>query len=123
MSSFNANRNLPRVRFNGGNSSIEDGDAPGALPQVGQSEKCYMKELGSCGGGISGEHLISESIMVLLKKDGDFSISGLLWLADGDEDPANGRFDHELPLSHSQCRLVPVGLRWAIPLSSTDVLS
>jgi hypothetical protein len=43
-----------------------------------------MKELGSCDGGISGEHLISESVILLLKADGDFSVSGLPWLDDGE---------------------------------------
>jgi hypothetical protein len=47
-------------------------------------EKCYMKELHSCDGGISGEHLISESVILLLKADGDFSVSGLPWLRDGE---------------------------------------
>jgi hypothetical protein len=42
-----------------------------------------MKELGSCDGKISGEHLFSHSIMLLLKADGDFSISGVPWLAEG----------------------------------------
>jgi hypothetical protein len=43
-----------------------------------------MKELGSCDGGISGEHLITQSIMLLLKGDGDFSISGVPWLTSGE---------------------------------------
>src|SRR5262249_24972829 len=40
-----------------------------------------MKELGSCHGSISGEHLFSHSIMLLLQGGGDFSISGVPWLA------------------------------------------
>lgn len=43
-----------------------------ALPPKSAVTKCYMKELGSCDGGISDEHLFSESIMLLLKGDGDF---------------------------------------------------
>jgi hypothetical protein len=42
-----------------------------------------MKELGSCGGSISGEHLISRSIIEFLKLDGDFVVSGLPWLEEG----------------------------------------
>jgi len=55
-----------------------------ALPPISAVDKCYLRELGSCGGGISGEHLISESIMLLLQGDGDFSISGVPWLAEGE---------------------------------------
>ena len=54
------------------------------LPPKSVVEKCYMKELRSCDGGISGEHLISESVILLLKADGDFSVSGLPWLDDGE---------------------------------------
>jgi hypothetical protein len=43
-----------------------------------------MKELGSCDGSISGEHLFSHSIMRLLKADGGFSISGVPWLGEGE---------------------------------------
>ena len=43
-----------------------------------------MNELGSCKDGISGEHLISESIMRLLAGDGEFKISGLPWLPLGE---------------------------------------
>nr|WP_019862309.1 hypothetical protein [Mesorhizobium loti] len=43
-----------------------------------------MKELGSCDGPISGEHLFTHSIMRLLQGDGEFSISGVPWLADGE---------------------------------------
>ncbi|AMG75541.1 hypothetical protein [Sphingopyxis granuli] len=44
-----------------------------------------MKELGSCVGPISGEHLISESVIEVLKGDGGFSISGVPWLDKGEE--------------------------------------
>jgi hypothetical protein len=54
------------------------------LPIKSVVEKCYMKELRSCDGGISGEHLISASIIRLWKADGDLSVSGLPWLRDGE---------------------------------------
>src|ERR1700737_4304593 len=54
-----------------------------SLPQNAVVDKCYMKELGSCGGSISGEHLISRSIIEFLKLDGDFVVSGLPWLEEG----------------------------------------
>ncbi|MBJ7440599.1 MAG: hypothetical protein JHD35_16440 [Sphingopyxis sp.] len=44
-----------------------------------------MKELGSCVGPLSGEHLISESVIEVLKGDGGFSISGVPWLDKGEE--------------------------------------
>ncbi|KFG89150.1 hypothetical protein BV98_002977 [Sphingobium herbicidovorans NBRC 16415] len=44
-----------------------------------------MRELGSCVSPISGEHLISESVIEVLKGDGGFSISGVPWLAKGEE--------------------------------------
>ncbi|WP_456815613.1 hypothetical protein [Bradyrhizobium sp. USDA 4508] len=40
-----------------------------------------MKELGSCVAPISGEHIISESVIRVLKGDGEFSVAGLPWLA------------------------------------------
>jgi hypothetical protein len=43
-----------------------------------------MKELGSCDGAISGEHLISKSIIEFLKQDGEFSVSGFPWLEEGE---------------------------------------
>lgn len=63
--------------------------APAALElrSIGEAksvEKCYMKELRACGGGISGEHLISESVIRLLAGDGEFKISGTPWLAEGE---------------------------------------
>jgi len=44
-----------------------------------------MRELASCVAPISGEHLISESVIRVLMADGDFSISGLPWLEPGEE--------------------------------------
>jgi hypothetical protein len=43
-----------------------------------------LKDLGSCVGPISGEHIISEAVIRVLMADGDFSISGLPWLATGE---------------------------------------
>jgi hypothetical protein len=45
---------------------------------------CYLAELASCAGGISGEHLISESVMRLLAGEGEFTIGGTPWLAEGE---------------------------------------
>jgi len=56
-----------------------------ALPQASKVANCYMKELGSCVGPISGEHIISDAVIRVLMADGDFSISGLPWLAPGEE--------------------------------------
>jgi hypothetical protein len=56
-----------------------------SLPPASKVEKCYMKELGSCVGPISAEHIISESVIRVLMADGDFSVSGLPWLAPGEE--------------------------------------
>jgi hypothetical protein len=56
-----------------------------ALPPASRVEKCYMKELGSCVPPITGEHIISESVIWVLMGDGDFSISGLPWLEAGEE--------------------------------------
>jgi hypothetical protein len=54
-------------------------------PCTGKSvEKCYMSELRACHGGISGEHLISESVIRLLAGDGQFTIGGTPWLPEGE---------------------------------------
>lgn len=47
-------------------------------------EKCYMKELRACEGGLSGEHLISEAVVRLLAGEGEFRIAGTPWLAEGE---------------------------------------
>jgi hypothetical protein len=54
------------------------------LPETGSVAHCYMGELNSCEGGISREHLISESIMKLLADEGEFTISGLPWMPKGE---------------------------------------
>ncbi len=54
------------------------------LPPGTTVAKCYMRELGSCEGGISREHLISEGVIRILKSEGDFSVSGLPWLEAGE---------------------------------------
>jgi hypothetical protein len=43
-----------------------------------------MGELRACVGGISGEHLISESVIRLLAGDGQFTIGGTPWLPEGE---------------------------------------
>jgi hypothetical protein len=55
------------------------------LPATGVVDRCYMKELGSCVAPISGEHIISKSVIEVLKGDGGFSISGVPWLGAGEE--------------------------------------
>jgi hypothetical protein len=56
-----------------------------ALPPATRIEKCYMKELGSCVGPISGEHIYSNAVSRVLMGDGKFSISGVPWLEAGEE--------------------------------------
>lgn len=58
---------------------------PKSLPPSSSVAKCYMKELGSCVAPISGEHIISESVIRVLMGDGEFSIGGLPWLAPDEE--------------------------------------
>ncbi len=55
------------------------------LPPASVIDRCYMKELNSCVGPISGEHLISVSVIEILQGDGGFSISGVPWLEAGEE--------------------------------------
>jgi hypothetical protein len=47
-------------------------------------ERCYMQELGNCEAPISGEHLISEAVIEILRGDGNFTASGLPWLEAGE---------------------------------------
>jgi len=47
-------------------------------------DRCYMRELGSCEPPISGEHLISEGVLNVLRAGGDFTVSGLPWLEAGE---------------------------------------
>jgi hypothetical protein len=44
-----------------------------------------MRELASCKGKISGEHLISKAVIEVLRDDGEFTVSGVPWLAVGQE--------------------------------------
>jgi hypothetical protein len=44
-----------------------------------------MKELGSCVPPISGEHLITGSVAQVLMAGGEFSLSGVPWLEEGEE--------------------------------------
>lgn len=55
------------------------------LPTSSAIDRCYMAELNSCHGGISGEHLISELVMQLLAGDGEFTIEGLPWIPPGEQ--------------------------------------
>lgn len=55
-----------------------------ALPANTEVARCYLRELGSCEGGISAEHLVSRGVVQQLTKGGDFSVSGLPWLAEGE---------------------------------------
>ena len=43
-----------------------------------------MRELGSCVAPISGERLISQSVMQVLQGNGEFSIPGVPWLPRGE---------------------------------------
>ena len=54
------------------------------LPAAAVVERCYMRELGSCVAPISGEHLISQSVMQVLQGNGEFSIAGVPWLPRGE---------------------------------------
>ena len=42
-----------------------------------------MKELNSCVPPISGEHLISQSVIEILRGNADFSVEGLPWQEPG----------------------------------------
>lgn len=55
------------------------------LPAGGSLDRCYMRDLQSCDGPISGEHLISQTVIEVLRGDGDFSVSGLPWQDAGEE--------------------------------------
>jgi hypothetical protein len=55
-----------------------------SLPKVTCISRCYMCTLGSCDGTISGEHLISKSIIEFIKDDGEFAVSGVPWLEEGE---------------------------------------
>ena len=55
------------------------------LPTGTVVNRCYMKELGSCVGPISGEHLVSEAVIKVLQGSAGFSISGVPWLEEGEE--------------------------------------
>jgi hypothetical protein len=54
------------------------------LPKVTAVNKCYMSTLGSCDGAISGEHLISKSVIEFIKDNGEFAVSGVPWLEEGE---------------------------------------
>lgn len=66
--------------FDGGNWHKPSAVLGLAKMPAGVVAQCYMRELRTCVGPISGEHLISESVIEVLQSDGDFSVSGLPWL-------------------------------------------
>jgi len=53
------------------------------LPANATNRKCYMSELGSCEGPISGEHLVSEGVIRFIEDGGQFLLSGAPWLDEG----------------------------------------
>jgi hypothetical protein len=55
-----------------------------ALPLKGEVAKCYLRELQSCDDGLSGEHLVSHGVVQVLTKGGDFTVSGLPWMNEGE---------------------------------------
>ncbi|MHC2273674.1 hypothetical protein ACVME8_000285 [Bradyrhizobium diazoefficiens] len=55
------------------------------LPPEASHDRCYMRELHNCEGSISGEHLISETVIEVLRGEGDFTVSGLAWQEAGEE--------------------------------------
>jgi hypothetical protein len=55
-----------------------------SLPRGTAVTKCYMRELGSCEGAPSGEHLISKSIIEFIQDTGEFAVSGVPWLEEGE---------------------------------------
>jgi hypothetical protein len=55
------------------------------LPATAVVDKCYMRELNSCVAPISGEHIISKSVIEVLQGNSGFSISGVPWLQAGEE--------------------------------------
>lgn len=55
-----------------------------ALSAGNEVKRCYLRDLGSCGGGISSEHLVSRGVVQELTKGGGFLVSGLPWLEAGE---------------------------------------
>jgi hypothetical protein len=46
--------------------------------------RCYLRELGSCDDRLSAEHLVSRGVVRVLTKGGDFTVSGLPWMNEGE---------------------------------------
>lgn len=57
------------------------------LPAKTSLDRCYMHELGNCEGPLSGEHLVSQVVIEVLRGRGDFTVSGLPWQEAGEEKP------------------------------------
>jgi hypothetical protein len=55
------------------------------LPPETSHDRCYMRELQNCEGPISGEHLISQTVIEVLRGEADFTVSGLPWQGAGEE--------------------------------------
>ncbi len=54
-----------------------------AMPPKESEPKCYMRELGSCGGGISGEHLVSKAVLQVISEGGNtILVRGAHWQKD-----------------------------------------
>jgi hypothetical protein len=50
------------------------------FPANATNHKCYMSELGSCEGPISGEHLVSEGVIRFIEDGGQFCCRACLGL-------------------------------------------
>jgi len=50
--------------------------------------ECYASVLGDCGGGISGEHYFSASVLRLLFPTGSYKLGGFPWLKPGQNQPS-----------------------------------
>ncbi len=55
------------------------------LPQAQVVDRCYMRDLNSCIAPLSGEHLVSRSVLDVFKTDEVVSVSGGPWLEVGTE--------------------------------------
>jgi hypothetical protein len=60
---------------------------PAARLALDQPETGDRREFPACDGILSGEHMISESVMRLLANEGEFTIGGTPWLAKGEFKP------------------------------------
>jgi hypothetical protein len=50
-------------------------------PETGYgADACYMRQFGACDGKVTGEHLVSETILRLIARDEIFRVGGLPWI-------------------------------------------